>query len=81
MIGGQRAQCRYSRSDTRDVRVERDQRLLLVQIVGLLSRSDIAVKEFYVERAKLDDVFLEITAGKTITGGTNGKPSVQRPKA
>ena len=42
------------------------------EITALLGRSNIAVTEFYAERAKLDDVFLEITAGKMVVGSADG---------
>jgi len=49
-----------------------EKRLSADEITALLGRSNIAVTEFYAERAKLDDVFLEITAGKMVVGSADG---------
>jgi ABC-2 type transport system ATP-binding protein len=38
------------------------------ELTGLLGRSNIAVTEFYMERATLDDVFREITIGTAFSG-------------
>jgi ABC-2 type transport system ATP-binding protein len=49
------------------------------EIAGLLNGSNIAVTEYYMQRATLDDVFRAIASGKTVAGvAASGDPSTAR---
>lgn len=48
------------------------------ELTGLLGRSNIAVTEFYRERATLDDVFREITIGAARSGAAAAAPHKPR---